>query len=66
MHYIMQIIISVLLLVLMVLLLLSINHFLRCDDSLTQRETERYKREVDNAENVISKRSVFHKFLARK
>ena len=49
----------------MVILLLAINHLAHNDDTLNEKETRKFKDEVENEKDVISRRSVFHGFLAR-
>lgn len=62
---IIKIVLVVLILVGMIMLLLAINHLTHNDDSLTQTETNRLKQEINDNEKVITRRSVFHNFLAR-
>ena len=60
-----QISLSMLVLILVGLVLLGINHFLHCDDTLTSSETDKLKEEPGQTPKVITRRSVFHNFLAR-
>lgn len=62
---IIQTVLTIILLVGMAVLLLSINHFLHNDDSLPQSDTDQLKRELERDADVITRRNIFHKFLAR-
>ncbi|MBD5311185.1 MAG: hypothetical protein HDS13_03355 [Bacteroides sp.] len=64
-HIAIQTILVLVLLSAMVLLLLSINKMFRAEPDNTIRDTRMLKHEVEEDENVISRHSVFHGFLAR-
>lgn len=64
-HIAIQTILVLILLSAMVLLLLSINKMFRAEPDNTVRDTRMLQHEVEEDENVISRHSVFHGFLAR-
>ena len=64
-HIAIQTILVLILLSAMVLLLLSINKMFRAEPDSTVRDTRMLQHEVEEDENVISRHSVFHGFLAR-
>lgn len=55
----------VVILVAIISLLLGINHLSHNDDTISEEETSNFREEVKEKQEVISNRSVFHKFLAR-
>ncbi len=62
----MQIILVTVMLVAMVMVLMGISHLSHVEDEARKEETDALKREVDEDANVVSRYSVFHRFLARR
>ncbi len=60
-----KVLMVIIILIGMIIILMGINHLTHNDDSISPNETKALKREVRDDQRVISRRSVFHKFLAR-
>lgn len=60
-----RIVLVLLILVGMIVVLLAINHVTHNDDTISQSDTDRLKRDLTDNQKVITRQSVFHKFLAR-
>ncbi|MDE5772893.1 MAG: hypothetical protein K2H86_00365 [Muribaculaceae bacterium] len=61
-----QIIVSILMLSIIAMLLLGMNRLVNGDNSLPQKESDYYKKEIRKSPHVIGLRSVFSQFLIRK